>query len=37
MNLTPFFDEYLRHAELPVLELKFDAAEGYGAVSVEGG
>ncbi|MDQ2925790.1 MAG: M1 family metallopeptidase [Acidobacteriota bacterium] len=28
MNLTPFFDEYLRHAEAPVLELKFDAAKG---------
>jgi len=27
MNLTPFFDEYLRHAALPVLELKFDAAK----------
>ena len=26
MNLTPLFDEYLRHADLPVLELKFDAA-----------
>src|ERR1700744_557715 len=25
MNLTPFFDQYLRHADLPVLELKFDA------------
>jgi len=25
MDLTPFFDEYLRHADLPVLELKFDA------------
>ncbi|HEY5331101.1 MAG TPA: M1 family metallopeptidase [Acidobacteriaceae bacterium] len=25
MNLTPFFNEYLRHADLPVLELKFDA------------
>jgi aminopeptidase N len=24
MNLTPFFDEYLRHADLPALELKFD-------------
>ena len=24
MNLTPFFDEYLRHAAIPVLELKFD-------------
>ena len=23
MNLTPFFDEYLRHAELPKLELRF--------------
>jgi aminopeptidase N len=28
MNLTPFFDEYLRHKDLPVLELKFDAAKG---------
>jgi aminopeptidase N len=28
MNLTPFFDEYLRHADLPVLELKFDAVKG---------
>jgi aminopeptidase N len=27
-DLTPFFDEYLRHAELPVLELHFDAAKG---------
>ena len=26
MNLTPIFDEYLRHAALPVLELKFDDA-----------
>src|SRR5215469_1570845 len=24
MNLTPFFDEYLRHAAIPVLELRFD-------------
>jgi hypothetical protein len=24
MNLTPVFDQYLRHAALPVLELKFD-------------
>ena len=23
-NLTPVFDQYLRHAALPVLELKFD-------------
>jgi aminopeptidase N len=28
MNLTPFFNEYLRHAALPVLELKFDRAQG---------
>jgi hypothetical protein len=23
MNLTPIFDQYLRHAAIPVLELKF--------------
>jgi aminopeptidase N len=28
MDLTPFFDEYLRHAALPVLELHFDVAKG---------
>ena len=28
MNLTPIFDEYLRRADLPVLELKFDEAAG---------
>ena len=28
MNLTAFFDEYLRHAAIPVLELKFDRAKG---------
>ncbi len=28
MNLTPFFNEYLRHAALPVLELKFDPSKG---------
>ncbi|HVT82813.1 MAG TPA: M1 family metallopeptidase [Phycisphaerae bacterium] len=28
MDLTPMFDEYLRHAALPVLELKFDEAAG---------
>jgi aminopeptidase N len=28
MNLTPIFDEYLRHADLPTLELKFDDAQG---------
>jgi len=27
MNLTAFFDEYLRHAALPVLELRFDASQ----------
>jgi aminopeptidase N len=31
MNLTPVFDEYLRHAALPVLELKFDEAAGTAA------
>jgi len=25
MNLTPVFDQYLRHADVPALELKFDA------------
>ena len=29
MNLTPIFDQYLRHTALPVLELKF----GDGTVS----
>ena len=28
MKLTPIFDEYLRHAALPTLELKFDEAAG---------
>ena len=27
MNLTPFFDEYLRHAKIPVLEVQDDAAK----------
>jgi aminopeptidase N len=27
-NLTPIFDQYLRHAEIPTLELKFDEAAG---------
>ncbi|HEY5381225.1 MAG TPA: M1 family metallopeptidase [Acidobacteriaceae bacterium] len=27
MNLTPFFNEYLRHAAIPVLELHFDPAK----------
>ena len=26
LNLTPIFDQYLRHADLPVLELTFDEA-----------
>ena len=24
MNLTPFFDQYLRHKDIPTLELKFE-------------
>jgi aminopeptidase N len=28
MNLTPIFDEYLKHADLPSLELRFDEAQG---------
>jgi aminopeptidase N len=28
MNLTPVFDEYLRHTALPLLEVKFDDAAG---------
>ena len=28
MNLTPVFDQYLRRAELPTLEVAFDEAEG---------
>ena len=27
-NLTPVFDQYLRRADLPTLELSFDEAEG---------
>jgi aminopeptidase N len=27
-NLTPLFDQYLRHARIPVLDLSFDAARG---------
>ena len=34
MNLTPFFDEYLRHAAIPVLELKFEPAKDAGAKPV---
>jgi hypothetical protein len=28
MDLTPIFNQYLRHAAIPVLELKFDSAQG---------
>ena len=28
MNLSPIFDQYLRHTAIPTLELKFDAANG---------
>jgi aminopeptidase N len=28
MNLTPIFEQYLRHAAIPTLELKFDASNG---------
>jgi len=28
MDLTPIFDQYLRHTALPALELKFDEAQG---------
>ncbi|HJZ80076.1 MAG TPA: M1 family metallopeptidase [Pyrinomonadaceae bacterium] len=28
MNLTPIFDQYLRHTAIPALELKFDEAAG---------
>jgi aminopeptidase N len=28
LNLTPIFDQYLRRADVPVLELKFDPAAG---------
>jgi aminopeptidase N len=28
MNLTPVFDQYLRHTAIPTLELKFNEAEG---------
>ena len=27
-NLTPIFDQYLRHTAIPTLELKFDDAGG---------
>jgi aminopeptidase N len=28
MNLTPVFDQYLRHTAIPILELKFQPADG---------
>ena len=28
MNLTPIFNQYLRHTAIPVLELQFDEAQG---------
>ncbi len=28
-DLTPIFDQYLRHAQVPALELVFDASEGH--------
>jgi aminopeptidase N len=28
MNLTPIFDQYLRHTAIPTLELKFDESKG---------
>src|SRR5580693_2218491 len=28
MNLTPIFDQYLRHTTIPILELRFDDAAG---------
>ncbi len=31
MNLTPIFDQYLRHTAIPLLELKFDPAAGTAA------
>src|ERR1700685_1576939 len=37
MNLTPIFDQYLRHTTIPILELRFDDAAGAGAHRWEGG
>ena len=36
MNLTPVFDQYLRHAALPTLELTFDDAARHRLLSLEG-
>ena len=35
-DLTPIFDQYLRRAALPTLELTFDEKTGTGGVSLEG-
>ena len=35
-DLTPIFDQYLRRADLPVLELAFDETRGHGGVPLEG-
>jgi aminopeptidase N len=34
MELKPFFDEYLRHAALPALELRFDPPKDAGAKAI---
>ena len=36
-DLTPIFDQYLRHAALPTLELTFNDADKHGVVPLEGG
>ena len=36
MNLTPVFDQYLRHTALPTLELTFDERGGHRLLSLEG-
>ena len=35
-DLTPFFNQYLRHAEIPALELNFDEANGLVIVQMAG-
>ena len=34
-DMTPIFDQYLRRANLPTLELTFDEKAGDGVVSLE--
>jgi aminopeptidase N len=34
MDLTPFFNQYLRHKDLPVLELKFERPKDTGAKAI---